>query len=79
MGASRDKCRDCRKRYETQRQRGRTDICDACLITREQLVNGEIVDVTSNLMKEIQRKMCRGNGTARAYIDSLRKLEPPRC
>ena len=77
MSASRDKCGDCGEHYETQRWRGRTDICDSCMTTREKLVRGEIVDVTADVMKTIQKKMGRRNGTAKAYIDSLK--EPPRC
>jgi hypothetical protein len=73
MSATRMTCRDCGERYQTERDRGRTDVCDPCLETRTLLVEGAIVDVTSLEFRMIQKKLAAGRGTAKRYIDSLRR------
>lgn len=67
-------CNDCGGglTQETMtRRRGRTDVCDRCLETRMQLVSGNLIPCGSPEFKILQRKMARGRGTAKRYLDSL--------
>jgi hypothetical protein len=68
------KCNDCGRELtpENCNRRMRTDVCKSCWTTREELVTGKIVSLNSVRMREIQRRMSNGDGTAAKYIDSLR-------
>jgi len=68
----RTRCNDCGQPLE-QPSKSRLDVCVSCMDTRLAMVKGEIVPFGSDEFRTIQRKMATGRGTAKRYIDSLRK------
>ena len=63
------KCNDCGQPFKTERYKGRTDVCDPCLVQRDRLVAAMGAgQIAPPVFTAIQRAMANGRGTAAKKI-----------
>lgn len=69
------KCNDCGTPILEEPRHSRKDVCPSCWEARGEVAAGKVVRPGTPEFKKLQRLMRAGRGTAKAYIEKLRKTK----